>query len=76
MDRRIAFLKETINSNVSSSDQVANTILHAVNSKDPALRYVIGNDATNSIHVRKKLPDREFMKWIREGIFHGKGLTR
>jgi hypothetical protein len=47
-----------------------------VNSKDPALRYVIGNDATNSIHVRKKLPDREFMKWIREGIFHGKGLTR
>ena len=76
MDLRIAFLKATINSNVSSSDQVANTILHAVNSKDPALRYVIGNDATNSIHVRKKLPDREFMKWIREGIFHGKGLTR
>ena len=76
MDLRIAFLKATINSNVSSSDQVANTILHAVNSNDPALRYVIGNDATNSIHVRKKLPDREFMKWIREGIFHGKGLTR
>ena len=76
MDLRIAFLKATINSNVSSRDQVANTILHAVNSKDPALRYVIGNDATNSIHVRKKLPDREFMKWIREGIFHGKGLTR
>lgn len=76
MDRRIAFFKATINSKVSSSDQVANVILHAVNSKDPALRYVIGNDATNSIHVRKKLPDREFMKWIREGIFHGKGLTR
>lgn len=76
MDRRIAFFKATINSNVSSSDQVANTILQAVNSEDPALRYVIGNDATNSINVRKKLPDREFMNWIREGIFHGKGLTR
>lgn len=41
MDRRIAFFKATINSNVSSSDQVANTILQAVNSEDPALRYVI-----------------------------------
>ena len=76
MDRRIAFLKTAMNNSVSSSAQVAKTILHAVNSKDPDLRYVIGNDATNSINVRKKLPDREFMNWIREGIFHGKGLTR
>jgi NAD(P)-dependent dehydrogenase (short-subunit alcohol dehydrogenase family) len=52
MDKRITFLKTAMKNSLSSSDQVANTILHAVNSRDPDLRYVIGNDATNSIHMR------------------------
>jgi hypothetical protein len=76
MDKRIAFLKESIKNSVSSSDQVANIILHAVNSRDPDMRYVIGIDATNSIHMRNSLSDREFMKWIRDGMFHGKGFAR
>jgi short-subunit dehydrogenase len=76
MDKRIAFLKESMKNSVSSSDQVANIILHAVNSRDPDMRYVIGIDATNSIHMRNSLSDREFMKWIREGMFHGKGFAR
>ncbi len=76
MGRRIAFLKSAMKNSISSSDQVANTILHAVNSRDPDLRYVIGNDATNSIHMRNSLPDRQFMKWIRDGMFHGKGFAR
>lgn len=76
MDKRIAFLKAAMKNSVSSSDQVANTILHAVNSRDPDMRYVIGNDATNSIHMRNSLSDREFMKWIKDGMFHGKGFAR
>jgi short-subunit dehydrogenase len=76
MDKRIAFLKGAMKNSVSSSDQVANTILHAVNSRDPDMRYVIGNDATNSIHMRNSLSDREFMKWIKDGMFHGKGFAR
>ena len=76
MEKRIAFLKTAMKNSVSSSDQVANTILHAVKSGDPDMRYVIGNDATNSIHMRKSLSDREFMKWIKDGMFHGKGLAR
>jgi len=76
MDKRIAFLKEAMKNSVSSSDQVANTILHAVNSRDPDMRYIIGNDATNSIHMRNSLSDREFMKWIKDGMFHGKGFAR
>jgi short-subunit dehydrogenase len=76
MEKRIAFLKAAMKNSVSSSDQVANTILHAVKSGDPDMRYVIGNDATNSIHMRKSLSDREFMKWIKDGMFHGKGLAR
>jgi len=76
MDKRIAFLKAAMKNSVSSSDQVANTILHAVNSRDPDMRYIIGNDATNSIHMRNSLSDREFMKWIKDGMFHGKGFAR
>ena len=76
MDKRIAFLKAAMKNSVSSSDQVANTILHAVNSRDPDMRYVIGNDATNSIHMRNTLSDREFMKWIKDGMFHRKGFAR
>jgi len=45
-------------------------------SKDPVFRYIIGNDATNCIRMRKSLSDKEFMKWIRDGIFHSKGFTR
>ncbi len=76
MDKRIAFLKAAMKNSVSSSDQLANTILHAVNSRDPDMRYIIGNDATNSIHMRNSLSDREFMKWIKDGMFHGKGFAR
>lgn len=76
MDKRIGFLKGSMKNSVSSSDQVANIILHAVNSRDPDMRYVIGNDATNSIHMRNSLSDREFMKWIKDGMFHGKGFAR
>jgi NAD(P)-dependent dehydrogenase (short-subunit alcohol dehydrogenase family) len=76
MDRRITFLKTAMKNSLSSSDQVANTILHAVNSRDPDLRYVIGNDATNSIHMRSSLADRQFMKWIRDAMLHGEGFAR
>ena len=76
MDKRIAFLKAAMKNSLSFSDQVANTILHAVNSRDPYMRYVIGNDATNSIHMRNSLSDREFMRWIKNGMFHGKGFAR
>lgn len=76
MNKRIAFLKAAMKNSVSSSDQVADTIFHAVKSGDPDMRYVIGNDATNSIHMRKSLSDREFMKWIKDGMFHGKGFAK
>ena len=76
METRIAYLKTAMKNSASSSDQVATIILHALNSKDPDLRYVIGNDATNSIRMRNSLSDREFMKWIRDSIFHGKGFAR
>jgi short-subunit dehydrogenase len=76
MEKRIGLLKTAMENSTSSSNDVANIILHALNSKDPVFRYIIGNDATNCIRMRKSLSDREFMKWIRDGIFHSKGFTR
>jgi hypothetical protein len=76
MARRVSFLEKAMKNSLSTSYQVANTILHALNSKDPNFRYVIGNDAINSIHMRNSLSDREFNKWIKDGIFNGKGLSK
>jgi len=70
MEKRIGLLKTAMENSTSSSNDVANIILNVLNSKDPAFRYIIGNDATNCIRMRKSLSDREFMKWIRDGIFH------
>jgi short-subunit dehydrogenase len=76
MERRVAFLNQAMKNSLTSSYNVANTILDALNSKDPKFRYVIGNDATNSIRMRNSLSDKKFMKWIRAGIFQGKGLSK
>ena len=76
MKRRVSFLDKAIKNSATSSYDVASTILEALNSKDPKFRYVIGNDATNSIRMRNSLPDRKFMEWIRAGIFQGKGLSK
>ncbi|MGE5684774.1 MAG: SDR family oxidoreductase [Nitrososphaerota archaeon] len=76
MERRVNFLDKAMKNSLTSSYDVAGTILDALNSKDPKFRYVIGNDATNSLRMRKSLSDRKFMEWIRAGIFQGKGLSK
>lgn len=76
MERRVNFLDKAMKNSLTSSYDVADTILEALNSKDPKFRYVIGNDATNSLRMRNSLSDRKFMEWIRAGIFQGKGLLK
>ena len=76
MERRVNFLDKAMKNTLTSSYDVADTILEALNSKDPKFRYVIGNDATNSLRMRNSLSDRKFMEWIRAGIFQGKGLSK
>ena len=76
MERRVTFLDKAMKNSPTSSYDVADTILDALNSKVPKFRYVIGNDATNSLRMRNSLSDRKFMEWIRAGIFQGKGLSK
>jgi NAD(P)-dependent dehydrogenase (short-subunit alcohol dehydrogenase family) len=75
MEKRVTFLDKAMKNSSTSSYDVANTILTALNSKDPKFRYLIGNDATNSVRMRNSLSDEKFMEWIRAGIFQGKGLS-
>ncbi len=46
--------------NVMNPSEVAKTILDAVTSDNPQLRYVVGEDATKTIEARKNISDEEF----------------
>ena len=76
MEMRVSFLDKAMKNSGTSSYDVATTILYALNSKNPNFRYVVGNDAINSIHMRNSLSDRKFMEWVRAGIFQGRGLSK
>src|SRR6185295_17486863 len=76
MKKRVSVLKIAMKNSPTSSSQVANTILDALNSKRPEFRYVIGMDAKNSIQKKDSLSDKKFMKWVSDGIFQGKPFSR
>jgi short-subunit dehydrogenase len=76
MKKRVSLLKIAMKNSPTSSSQVANTILDALNSKRPEFRYVIGMDAKNSIQKKDSLSDKKFMKWVSDGIFQGKPFSR
>jgi short-subunit dehydrogenase len=52
--------------NVINPSVVAKTILDAVTSDNPQLRYVVGEDAAKTIEARKNMPDKEFGDLIKK----------
>jgi hypothetical protein len=48
--------------NTISPSVVAKTILDAITSNNPQLRYVVGEDAAKTLEARKNMPDNEFGK--------------
>jgi NAD(P)-dependent dehydrogenase (short-subunit alcohol dehydrogenase family) len=46
--------------NAMDISEVAKTILDAVTSDNPQLRYLVGEDATKAIEARKNMSDKEF----------------
>ena len=52
--------------NVISPSVVAKTILDAVTSDNPQLRYIVGEDAAKTIEARKNMPDKEFGELIKK----------
>ena len=52
--------------NTISPSVVAKTILDAVTSNNPQLRYVVGEDAAKTLEARKSMPDNEFGDLIKK----------
>jgi short-subunit dehydrogenase len=52
--------------NAISPSVVANTVLDAITSDNPQLRYVVGEDASKTIEARKNMSDKEFGNLIKK----------
>jgi NAD(P)-dependent dehydrogenase (short-subunit alcohol dehydrogenase family) len=67
---------ESIMGNSSDPEDVAETILKAVNTTTPDMRYPVGKDAEYALKVRAELSDQEMEKWARESYMDKKGFIR
>jgi NAD(P)-dependent dehydrogenase (short-subunit alcohol dehydrogenase family) len=67
---------ESIMGNSSDPEDVAETILKAVNTNTPDMRYPVGKDAEYALKVRAELSDQEMEKWARESYMDKKGFIR
>jgi NAD(P)-dependent dehydrogenase (short-subunit alcohol dehydrogenase family) len=54
--------------NSSSPKLVAEAILHAITSKEPKIRYVVGDDANSMMKIRENSTDKEFENWVYENV--------
>ena len=55
---------------------VAEVILEAITSDNPKIRYAVGDDAKSITEAKKRLSDKEFENWVKEGFFEKKGFIR
>ena len=67
---------ESIMGNSSHPEDVAETILKAINTTTPDMRYPVGKDAEFTLKIRAKLSDKEMEKWARESYMDKKGFIR
>ena len=58
--------------NSSSPQLVAKAILNAITSKEPEIRYLVGEDAEYIMKIRKNSTDKEFENWTYENILQKK----
>jgi NAD(P)-dependent dehydrogenase (short-subunit alcohol dehydrogenase family) len=62
--------------NSSPPKLVAEAILNAITSKEPEIRYVVGDDAKSIMKVRESTSDKEFENWMYESVLQEKGFVR
>ena len=53
----------------TSPTEVANTIIKAINDKEPLPRYIVGNDAQMFLEAKKMKTDIEFENYIKKELF-------
>ena len=66
LGNRMSTAFKEMEQNAIHPSEVAKTILDAVTSDNPQLRYVVGNDAARMMEARKNMSDREFGNLIKK----------
>ena len=59
---------EEMMKNGSSPDLVAKVVLNAAINKNPSLRYLAGNDVEQLLESKRKMPDEEFYKMMKQNL--------
>jgi len=54
--------------NGSSPDLVAKVVLNAAINENPSLRYLAGNDVEQLLESKRKMPDEEFYKMMKQNL--------
>jgi NAD(P)-dependent dehydrogenase (short-subunit alcohol dehydrogenase family) len=70
LTQKVANYFKSMMNNPSSSqpEEVAKTILKAITSENPQLRYTVGNDAATIIQAKKTMSDAEFGDLIKQQL--------
>jgi NAD(P)-dependent dehydrogenase (short-subunit alcohol dehydrogenase family) len=76
IERALKGFGRMFDNNSSSPKLVAEAILNAITSKEPEIRYVVGEDAKSIMNFRRSASDKEFENWMYESIFQEKGFVR
>jgi NAD(P)-dependent dehydrogenase (short-subunit alcohol dehydrogenase family) len=58
----------TLMEHASTSDQVAMTILQAISSPEPKLRYLVGQDASTWLEKKSMITDEQFQEYMRNSL--------
>ena len=59
---------ESLLENASTSDQVAATILQAISSSEPKLRYPVGRDVNSWLEKKSTMTDEQFQEFMRTSM--------
>jgi hypothetical protein len=64
--RKVRSKISTHHENATQPEEVAKTIVQAILSEKPKLRYVVGSDAVTLMQARKNMPFSDFQQMIQK----------
>ena len=76
IERASKGLGKMMDNSSSPPKLVAEAILNAITSKEPEIRYLVGEDVEHIMKIRKNSTDKEFENWMHESILQEKGFVR
>jgi NAD(P)-dependent dehydrogenase (short-subunit alcohol dehydrogenase family) len=68
MLRSLNAINDAMMKHASTSDQVAVTILRAISSREPKLRYPVGQDAATWMEKKSTMTDEQFQEYMKNSL--------